>query len=142
MKKVFIGLIALMLISALSINVYAMSIDKVITDMDGVQKRDTSLGNDEGIMAVINDVIGLLQLAGTGIAVVTVTILGAKYMLSSVDQKAEIKNKRYFDNFLLNRLLPIIIRADAPITNSISNIIRFFCHSFAAFISLCLSETR
>lgn len=93
MKKVFIGLIALMLISALSINVYAMSIDKVITDMDGVQKRDTSLGNDEGIMAVINDVIGLLQLAGTGIAVGTVTILGAKYMLSSVDQKAEIKNK-------------------------------------------------
>lgn len=93
MRKFFIILIALMLISALSINVYAMSIDKVITDMDGVQKRDTSLGNDEGIMAVINDVIGLLQLAGTGIAVVTVTILGAKYMLSSVDQKAEIKNK-------------------------------------------------
>ena len=93
MRKFFIVLIALILVSALSINVYAMSIDKVITDMDGVQKRDTSLGNDEGIMAVINDVIGLLQLAGTGIAVVTVTILGAKYMLSSVDQKAEIKNK-------------------------------------------------
>ena len=93
MRKVFIVLIALMLVSILSINVYAMEIDEVITQMNGVQKRDTSLGNDKGIMAVINDVIGLLQLAGTGIAVVTVTILGAKYMLSSVDQKAEIKNK-------------------------------------------------
>ena len=93
MRKFFIILIALMLVSFLSINVYAMEIDEVITQMNGVQKRDTSLGNDEGIMAVINDVIGLLQLAGTGIAVVTVTILGAKYMLSSVDQKAEIKNK-------------------------------------------------
>ncbi len=93
MRKFFIILIALMLVSILSINVYAMEIDEVITQMNGVQKRDTSLGNDEGIMAVINDVIGLLQLAGTGIAVVTVTILGAKYMLSSVDQKAEIKNK-------------------------------------------------
>ena len=86
MRKFFIILIALMLVSILSINVYAMEIDEVITQMNGVQKRDTSLGNDEGIMAVINDVIGLLQLAGTGIAVVTVTILGAKYMLSSVDQ--------------------------------------------------------
>ena len=93
MRKFFIILIALMLVSILSINVYAMEIDEVITQMNGVQKRDMSLGNDEGIMAVINDVIGLLQLAGTGIAVVTVTILGAKYMLSSVDQKAEIKNK-------------------------------------------------
>lgn len=93
MRKFFIVLIALMLVSILSINVYAMEIDEVITQMNGVQKRDMSLGNDEGIMAVINDVIGLLQLAGTGIAVVTVTILGAKYMLSSVDQKAEIKNK-------------------------------------------------
>ena len=93
MRKFFIVLIALILVSVLSINVYAMEIDKVITQMDGVQDRDTSLGGDQGIMAVINDVIGLLQLAGTGIAVVTVTILGAKYMLSSVEQKAEIKNK-------------------------------------------------
>ena len=54
---------------------------------------DSSQGESEGVMAVINDVIGLLQLAGTGISVVTITLLGAKYMLSSVEQKAEIKNR-------------------------------------------------
>lgn len=93
MKKVFVIITAVMLISILSVNIYAIELNEVVTAMKDVKKTDNSIGKDKGIMAVINDVIGLLQLAGTGIAVVTVTILGAKYMLSSVDQKAEIKNK-------------------------------------------------
>ena len=93
MKKVFVIITAVMLISILSVNIYAIELNDVVTAMKDVRNTDNSIGKDKGIMAVINDVIGLLQLAGTGIAVVTVTILGTKYMLSSVDQKAEIKNK-------------------------------------------------
>lgn len=93
MKKVFVIITAVMLISILSVNIYAIELNDVVTAMKDVRNTDTSIEKDKGIMAVINDVIGLLQLAGTGIAVVTVTILGTKYMLSSVDQKAEIKNK-------------------------------------------------
>lgn len=93
MKKVFVIITAAMLISILSVNIYAIELNDVVTAMKDVRNTDNSIGKDKGIMAVINDVIGLLQLAGTGIAVVTVTILGTKYMLSSVDQKAEIKNK-------------------------------------------------
>ena len=93
MKKVFVIITAVMLISILSVNIYAIELNDVVTAMKDVRNTDNSIGKDKGIMAVINDVMGLLQLAGTGIAVVTVTILGTKYMLSSVDQKAEIKNK-------------------------------------------------
>lgn len=106
MKKIFIIILSIYLIFAMSTSgVYAKKgssqqqssggkfgeVSQVISDMDGVQAGDTT--DDGGVVEVLNDVIGLLQLAGTGIAVITVTLLGAKYMLSSVEQKAEIKNK-------------------------------------------------
>lgn len=92
-KKIFISIITLFLILALSINIYAITLDDAKKQMKNAYNIDSSQGESEGVMAVINDVIGLLQLAGTGISVVTITLLGAKYMLSSVEQKAEIKNR-------------------------------------------------
>ena len=92
-KKIFISIITLFLILALSINIYAITLDDAKTQMENAYNIDSSQGESEGVMAVINDVIGLLQLAGTGISVLTITLLGAKYMLSSVEQKAEIKNR-------------------------------------------------
>lgn len=92
-KKIFISIITLFLILALSINIYAITLDDAKKQMENAYNIDSSQGESEGVMAVINDVIGLLQLAGTGISVVTITLLGAKYMLSSVEQKAEIKNR-------------------------------------------------
>lgn len=91
-KKIFISIITLFLILALSINIYAITLDDAKKQMEDTNKLDKQ-GKSTGVMAVINDVIGLLQLAGTGISVVTITLLGAKYMLSSVEQKAEIKNR-------------------------------------------------
>ena len=44
-----------------------------------------------GIGSTINNVIGLLQLAGTGIAVIVVTMLGIKYLLASPSEKADTK---------------------------------------------------
>ncbi len=92
-KKIFISIITLFLILALSVNIYAITLDDAKNQMVEANKLDSTQKNTTGVMAVINDVIGLLQLAGTGISVVTITLLGARYMLSSVDQKAEIKNR-------------------------------------------------
>lgn len=92
-KKIFISIITLFLILALSINIYAITLDDAKKQMEDANKLDSTQDKSTGVMAVINDVIGLLQLAGTGISVVTITLLGAKYMLSSVEQKAEIKNR-------------------------------------------------
>ncbi len=92
-KKIFISIITLFLILALSINIYAITLDDAKKQMNDANKLDSTQDKSTGVMAVINDVIGLLQLAGTGISVITITLLGAKYMLSSVEQKAEIKNR-------------------------------------------------
>ena len=39
----------------------------------------------------MNAVVGLIQIAGTGISVLIVTILGIKYMFASSSDKADIK---------------------------------------------------
>jgi type IV secretory pathway VirB2 component (pilin) len=94
-KKMFIIFLTIFLIAIMSINIYAITSVNDLIDkngpMNGVQNMESTDGS--GVGAVLNTAIGLLQIAGTGIAVITVTLLGAKYMLSSVDQKAEIKNK-------------------------------------------------
>ena len=63
-KKIFISIITLFLILALSINIYAITLDDAKKQMNDANKLDPQ-GESTGVMAVINDVIGLLQLAGT-----------------------------------------------------------------------------
>ena len=91
MKKVCVVILTVFLILGYTVSVSALDLDT--SSMQGVTKIDTSGGQDTGVNAILNDVIGYLQLGGTAIAVITVTILGAKYMISSVEEKATIKNK-------------------------------------------------
>lgn len=48
---------------------------------------------------VINNVIGLIQMVGSGIALIVITLLGIKYLLASPGEKADVKKQ----------ILPIII---------------------------------
>jgi len=64
------------------------------TNLDGVINgmKDVNNGSTGGqISKVINGAIRLLQVAGTGISVIVVTMLGVKYMLASSNEKADIK---------------------------------------------------
>ena len=54
---------------------------------------------DNNIGKIINTVIGLLQVAGTGISIIVVTVLGIKYLLASPSEKADTKKA----------ILPIVI---------------------------------
>lgn len=93
-KRFFIIFLTIFLVIIMTTNIYALqSLDGVLEDMKGVKDVDSTLSSSSGVGAVLNDAIGLLQLAGTGISVITVTLLGIKYMLTSVEQRAEIKNK-------------------------------------------------
>ena len=55
----------------------------------------------EGFIGGINTIIGLIQVAGTGILVIMITFLGIKYIMASIEEKAEIKKTA----------LPIVIGA-------------------------------
>ncbi len=65
-------------------------IDTIIADMKDVPvvDEDSTGGN---IGKVINGIIRLIQIAGTGVSVIIVTTLGIKYMLASSSEKADIK---------------------------------------------------
>ncbi len=53
--------------------------------------KEVSSSNSQGIVGAINTVIGLMQVIGTGVSLIMVSLLGIKYLLASVEEKAEIK---------------------------------------------------
>jgi len=70
----------------------------VINSMSGAQASNMASA-DNNIGKIINTVIGVLQVAGTGISIIVVTVLGIKYLLASPSEKADTKKA----------ILPIVI---------------------------------
>lgn len=56
---------------------------------------------DTGLASVLKNVVGVVQMVGTGIAILASIWLGIRYVVSSVDEKADIKKK----------LIPFVIGA-------------------------------
>lgn len=70
--------------------------DEAAPTIDGITTGMSSVGTVTAsgkIVNIINAVIKLIQIAGSGIAVIVVTMLGVKYMLASAGEKAEIKKQ-------------------------------------------------
>lgn len=92
-----ISIIFLIFITFLCLNnSFAMTTTELFnTDQNMKDVKDglNDFSNTEGIGGVLNIIIGLLQVAGTGVAVIMVTMLGIKYLLASVEEKAEIKKQ-------------------------------------------------
>ena len=74
-----------------TVSIYAADegLEGIITGM----KNASTIGDsaNTNITRTINNVIGLIQLAGTGISVIVVTMLGIKYLLASPSEKADTK---------------------------------------------------
>ena len=93
MKKI-ISLLIVLLLASIFVginNVYAAGdagIDQLITSMDGTS---TAVAADDKVGGIINTIIGLLQVAGSGISLIVITILGIKYILASPGEKADVK---------------------------------------------------
>lgn len=104
MKKYIIVLIMFLLISiSFSIYTYASSsitdTGAIISAMSDAKPSNMATGSGSNIPKIINTIIGLLQVAGTGISIIVVTILGIKYLMASPSEKADTKKS----------ILPIII---------------------------------
>ncbi len=65
--------------------------DTMISDMSSV--GSTTVNSDEGIAKVLATTIVLIRIAGSGISLIVVTILGIKYMMASSNEKADIKKQ-------------------------------------------------
>lgn len=93
-KTISILLIILLLMSVLCTNkVFAGEggggIGGIITSMSAVSSAPSA--GDSKIGKVINIVIGILQVVGTGISLIVISILGIKYILASPSDKADVK---------------------------------------------------
>ena len=92
-KTISILLIVLLLMSVLCTNkVFACvggGIGGIITSMSAVSSAPSA--GDSKIGKVINIVIGILQVVGTGISLIVISILGIKYILASPSDKADVK---------------------------------------------------
>lgn len=92
MKKtvfIFVCILIMSLFVGL-ISAYASDVEGIIGAMNGTSQIATD-GNR--ISTTLNNVIGLIQIAGTGISVVMVTMLGIKYILASPSEKADVKKQ-------------------------------------------------
>lgn len=96
MKNKCLKIVILFLTILLLINFSIVQASEVVDLMTEVTTPD---GTDSGVASAINNVIGLFQFAGTGIAVFIVTVLGIKYMLAAPSEKADVKKN----------IMPIII---------------------------------
>ena len=65
-------------------------ISSLVSSMDGTSDA-SGIGDSHGTKNIINTAIGLLQVAGSGIALLVITILGIKYILAAPGEKADIK---------------------------------------------------
>lgn len=90
-KILIIALISLLIIS-LATTAYGASTQKAIDEMIGMSENisDTSGGKLGG---VLNSIIGLIQIVGTGIAAIMVTVLGIKYIMAAPSDKADVKKQ-------------------------------------------------
>ncbi len=65
-------------------------IKSLVSSMSNTSKPQGMEGNF-GTVSIINTAIGLLQIAGSGIALLVITIMGIKYILAAPGEKADIK---------------------------------------------------
>lgn len=63
------------------------------TAMTAMQEDASTAEGSETIKPVINAIIGTIQVAGTGIALIMVSVLGIKYMLAAPNEKADVKKQ-------------------------------------------------
>ncbi len=92
-RGIIIVSVFFLIMALLPIEIFAVDaqVSTIISDMQNV--KNSSVNVTSGIGKVINIAIRLVRVAGTGIALIMVTMLGIKYMLASSNEKADIKKQ-------------------------------------------------
>lgn len=87
-------IILFMLVMVLSTDVFAagITITDIVTEMDP-SKSAVDPTKDSRLLRIVSQVFTVIQFVGTGISIIMIMWLGITYMLTSVEQKAEIKKK-------------------------------------------------
>lgn len=118
MKKYIMIIITMLLLalilSANILEVQAVGLDKMGDSSAYIQEN----GDSRQAIAIGNVVVGVIRTVGEAIAVVMLSIIGLKYVMGSVEEKAEYKQTMW--PYILGAVL---IFAGAALTNIIYEIL-------------------
>ncbi len=93
MKKV----ISILLVIFLLMSIFCINYVFADDDIGKIKNAMSNIGSapsnyqTSGTAKVINTVIGIMQIIGTGISLIVISILGIKYILASPSEKADVK---------------------------------------------------
>lgn len=95
MNKKMISILSIFLIAVLVMSlVYSVNAEEAIGAMKGLKSVSDANSSASGKLGpIINTIIGFIQVVGTGISVIMVTMLGIKYMLAAPADKADVKKQ-------------------------------------------------
>jgi len=85
MKKKILGILIIVMLLCVPITIFA-----TYTGID----TNISIGNTPAVnssIKITERMVGMLQVVGTVVSVVALIIIGIRYMLSSIEEKAQIK---------------------------------------------------
>ena len=90
-------IMVLILIIMVVLSLYTVSFAELdpttsMKDMQDASSAEKAEGTTE-VGKVINTIIGFIQVAGTGISLIMVSILGIKYLLAAPNDKADAKKQ-------------------------------------------------
>ena len=92
MKKAIISIIAILLLSIIVsctfTSVQAVGIDVITVDPGAYQGDE---GGNFDLTPIVNTIVWAVRVIGTAISILMLTILGIKYLIGSVEEKAEYK---------------------------------------------------
>ena len=110
-RRILIILLVLVLSCFNVINVYATQ--STVPDVNYYKPTEEEVSNE--VLDVAGGIVSLLQVLGTVIAVITIMIMGIKYMAGSVEEKADYKKTMIpyligvFIFFSLSQIIPMLI---------------------------------
>ena len=118
MKKLTIIMIIIILLSFISFSFISQTYAVGLDSMGPAELYKNEDGDNTGAINIANIIVGLIRRIGEAVAVLMLMIIGIKYIMGSVQDKAEYKQTMW--PYLLGAAL---IFAGAEITNIIYEMI-------------------
>ena len=88
MKKRLLSILIILILSIILFGIVSKTYATGISNPESYIKQD---GDNTGIIPIANIIVGVVRGIGTAIALLTLTIIGVKYIMGSVQEKAEYK---------------------------------------------------
>ena len=125
-NKLLIIAIAFLVFTIFALPIYSIATDNPINNPDKYKPGDISSTDSNAIVEKANPILGAITTIGIVISVITLIVLGIKYMVGSVEEKAEYKKSMipYIIGVVFLLATSATVRLIAKLTQDVQNVIK------------------